>query len=111
MSGPALTRAGYGLLQIAYAGVRLGKEESTAARRTVRVLGARQIVQAAVTGPAPTRTLLTLGVGVDLLHAASMLALAACRPRWRRVALGEAVAASALAVAGAASARRLPPGE
>ncbi|QMU77803.1 hypothetical protein GXW83_21035 [Streptacidiphilus sp. PB12-B1b] len=109
MNRPALARAGYGLLQLACAPVVFRRTKDATALRTIQVLGARQLVQAAVTAPAPTGAVLALGVEVDLLHAASMLALAAVAPRWRGLALWEAGAAAALAGGAAAAARQLPP--
>jgi hypothetical protein len=72
----------------------------------VRILGARQLIQALVTRLRPTATVLTLGAWVDGTHAASMVALAWGHPRWRRAALTDAVTAAALAAAGAAAAKR-----
>ena len=105
MNRLALVRAGYGLLQLGSLPLSRGTD-APAVRRTVRVLGLRQLVQAAVTAPTPSPAVLALGVEVDLLHAASMVALAAVRPRYRRAALAEALAATALACAGTIAARR-----
>lgn len=77
-------------------GVRLDHR----ARVVARVLGARQVVQAVLTAAMPTRAVRHLGVGVDALHAASMLALAMADSRRRRMALLDALLASTLAVAG-----------
>jgi hypothetical protein len=76
------------------------------ARQVIRLLGARQLLQAAVTRARPTEAVLAVGAGIDALHAASMLALAAYRPEWRGPALTDAAVAGCLAVAGAAAARR-----
>ncbi|MGH9106454.1 MAG: hypothetical protein ACRDZX_11595, partial [Acidimicrobiales bacterium] len=43
------------------------------ARRVVRVLGARQIIQALITGRTPAAAVLWLGAEADLAHAASMI--------------------------------------
>lgn len=67
----------------------------------VRALGARLLVQAAPEAIRPSRALLRLGVLVDLLHAASMLAAARIWPRYRRAALASAGSAAASALAGA----------
>jgi hypothetical protein len=40
----------------------------------VRVLGARQLLQAAITARRPTRRALELGAAVDAVHAATMMA-------------------------------------
>lgn len=60
----------------------------------LRVLGARQVLQAVVASRTGWRT---LSAGVDLLHGASMLALAAAAPRrLGAVALRQAATAAAL---------------
>ena len=74
----------------------------------VRVLGARQVAQAGLTGRNPTRAVLLLGAEVDAAHAASMVGLAVCCRRYRRAALGEAAVAGTLAAAGAWAARYSP---
>ena len=66
-------------------------------RAVARVLGARQLVQAAVCGLAPERGLIQAGAAADGLHAASMLALASTEPNLRRPLLAETVIATALA--------------
>jgi hypothetical protein len=63
----------------------------------VRVLGARQLLQSAVTALAPTGAVAGLGAAVDALHAGSCVGFAAVWPRWRRAALTDAVIATALA--------------
>ncbi|MFC1413500.1 hypothetical protein ACEZCY_29665 [Streptacidiphilus sp. N1-12] len=100
----ALTRAGYGLLQLACAPALFRGADRSAARAALRVLGLRQLVQAAATVSAPTPGVLGLGTGVDLLHAASMAALAGVSRRYRGVALPETLAATALALAGTVAA-------
>ena len=74
-----------------------------------RLLGARYLAQALASQAAPTVRVVLLGVSVDLLHAASMLALAAASRRRQNAALTEAVAALAFAMAGAFAARRVQP--
>lgn len=69
--------------------------------RVIRVLGARDLAQAWLTVSVPTRRVVRAGVVVDLLHAASMLALAAADQRRRRTALTSAAWAGALAATGA----------
>lgn len=70
------------------------------ARSVVRVLGARQVVQAVLTGARPSEVVLALGAGVDALHAASMVTLGLFDRRRRRVALVDALIASGFASAG-----------
>jgi hypothetical protein len=83
-----------------------GAPASGRARTVARVLGASQLVQAAVCGLAPARGLIQAGVAADGLHAASMLALAGAEPRLRRALLAETAIAAALALAAATSLRR-----
>ncbi|TKA04810.1 hypothetical protein [Actinacidiphila oryziradicis] len=52
---------------------------------------------------------MTVGVEVDLLHAASMLALAATSRRYRRAALTDAGISMAFAAAGGIAAHRNAP--
>ena len=72
----------------------------------VRVLGSRMIAQAGVVTatarrhPRHLRAVLRAGVGVDVLHAASMVVVAAWKPEYRRGALVSAVTATASAGAG-----------
>jgi hypothetical protein len=102
-------RAGLGMahLLLPGGGARLlvGRPLDGRPRSVVRILGARQLIQAVVTRLRPTATVLTLGAWVDGAHAASMVALAWGRPQWRRAALTEAVTAAGLAVAGSAAAK------
>lgn len=72
----------------------------------MRVLGIRIATQAAVELLWPGRTLLRFGVGVDLTHAASMLAAAQLLPVYRRAALASAAAAAVSAASGAVTAQR-----
>ena len=105
-------RTAYGLARLIRPGAladeqKVGGRESRG-RIVVRALGARQVVQAAASQPAPTAPVLALGAGVDLLHAATMLAVAVAAPgkRRRRAALIETAAALGFAVAGASAAWR-----
>jgi hypothetical protein len=83
----------------------------------VRVLGARHLLQAALTagalsarGPSeeipPGRTLLA-GSGIDAAHAASMIGLALAHRPLRRAALADALLAGSLAAFGIMIARQL----
>jgi hypothetical protein len=73
-----------------------------------RLLGARQLLQAALAGRRPTRRAELEGAAVDAAHAASMLALGALRPPRRTFARRNAVAGSVLALAGATAALATP---
>jgi hypothetical protein len=53
----------------------------------VRLLGARDLAQTALTAAVPAPAVRTAGVWIDSLHAASMLGLAAAGTRYRRAAL------------------------
>jgi hypothetical protein len=55
---------------------RTGLVPSRRACSVGRLLGARHLLQAVVCGAMPTRWLIRAGAAADLLHAASMLALA-----------------------------------
>ena len=75
-----------------------GGADTPDARRVVRVLAARHAVQGLV--ELCRRKESALGVAVDAAHAASMVALAAAWPRWRRPAAASAGEATAFAGAG-----------
>jgi hypothetical protein len=60
----------------------------------LRLLGARDLGQAVLPATDPPPVLLRLGTAVDALHAASMYALAALRPDYRRPALSAAAVAT-----------------
>jgi hypothetical protein len=105
-------RAGYGVVQVALPGYSaeelLGGPLDATTVRVVRVLGARQLAQAGLALAFPAEPLLGLGVGVDALHALSMVPLALATPRWRRPALVSGLMATAFAAAGLLTARRVP---
>jgi len=66
-------------------------------RRTLviaRLLGLRQVVQAGVSGLAPSATTLLVGAAVDIAHALTATALGAVDPRRRIALLDGAVAAT-----------------
>jgi hypothetical protein len=69
-------------------------------RKVVRVLGVRQLAQAAVTGSRPTAPVLVLGAQVDGAHAVSMVALALWSRPGRRAALVDAAIAALFSSAG-----------
>lgn len=101
-------RGGYGALQLTNPTVVSGRllhaPLDSRGQGVARVLGARQLAQALASGPAPSYPVLAVGVEVDLLHAASMLALTLVRRR-RRAASTDALIAGAFALAGALAAR------
>jgi len=79
----------------------------TKARRVTRLLGARQLLQAGLSGPSPSPAILALGTWVDAVHALTATGLAALdRPR-HRAALTDAAIASTWAVFGRRDLTRL----
>jgi hypothetical protein len=95
-----LLRAAYGAVELlapsAVESLLVGRVADPRARTVIRILGARHVLQAAVTargGPGLHR----LGGGVDLIHAVTMIALAASDPRRRRAAVVNAAIALAFA--------------
>lgn len=101
-------RASYGVALVLAPGpvIRLatGRFPGRRARRVARVLGARHLIQAAVSSLAPLPGVLAAGAAVDAVHAASMVALAAADRGSRRAALTDALTESFLAVAGISAA-------
>jgi hypothetical protein len=74
-------------------------------RAVARVLGARHLLQAAVTtGAGPSAESLGLGAAIDIVHAASMAGLAMVDRRVRRATLADALIELAFAAAGVSSA-------
>jgi hypothetical protein len=65
-----------------------------------RVLGARHLLQAAVSVAVPTGSVAGLGAVVDTVHTGTCLVLAAAWPRWRHAALLDAAVESGLAASG-----------
>lgn len=70
--------------------------------RVARLLGARHLAQATLTTLAPLPAVFMVGVGVDALHAASMVILAAVDRTARRAALADAAVEAAFAATGLA---------
>ena len=77
------------------------------ARAVLRVLGVRQIVQAAVVTRWPRPLVLGLAAVVDALHAASGLALGTTDRKWRGPALLDAAVALGFALTTARHARHI----
>ena len=99
-------RAVLGSADLSYAILsRLAGSGPWPAAPVVGVLGARHLIQAALTRGRPTHTTLMLGAGTDAAHAATMVLLGAVSHRWRAAALADAALAVTLAVAGGACAR------
>jgi hypothetical protein len=103
-----VARAGYGgALLIAPGPViraAAGGPDGPRVRAVARVLGARHLLQAALTTAAGwSPESLWIGAAVDLLHAASMGALAADR-RVRRLTLTDALVESTFVLAGGSAA-------
>ncbi len=63
-----------------------------------RVLGGRELLQAAATAATPTVNVVRVGIAVDLTHALTMAALARTDPIRRRPALLNALAATGWAL-------------
>jgi hypothetical protein len=97
-----LLRAGWGLALLAAPDVvvsRVGAASPDPRTRAVaRVLGARHLLQAALTIAAPSRRVLRWGGFADLAHASTDLALAAQDARYRRAALIDACIATSFGV-------------
>ncbi len=108
-AAPVLLRGAYGAALCVAPGAGLGlaggPPASHRARTVARILGVRQLAQAAVSGRAlapgigteDRAALLTLGALVDALHAASMLGLAVLDPPRRRAGLADGLIALAFA--------------
>ena len=95
-----LLRAAYGTAELlspgTVEGLLIGRAPDQRARAVIRILGARHLLQAVVTARGG-RTLHRLGGGVDLVHALTMVALAAFDRRRRRPAVVNAAVALAFA--------------
>ncbi len=76
------------------------------ARMFARVLGARHLVQAVITGRGGTRGWVRVGAAVDATHAATMTGLAVLAPDRRKLALTNVATATGLAGAGLVVSRR-----
>jgi hypothetical protein len=107
-----VVRAGYGAALVCMPGkliaARTGRRPSRRVRTVARLLGVRHLTQALLCAAAPTRWLIRAGSAADVLHAASMLALAAEDPWLQPAALTDAGIATGFAAAGAAFLRLRP---
>ena len=106
----ALLRGAYGVALCCAPAPILGLVGGTPAtpgtRAVARVLGVRHLSQAIVSLARPTPAVLALGSGADVLHSASMVALAVWdRPR-RRLGSTDALIAATFALVGGTLARR-----
>jgi hypothetical protein len=98
----ALVRLSWGAALVLAPGrvvVALGGADTAVSRRVERTLGARHLVQGTVELVAWPRWR-RLGVVVDLLHAATGVALAVGDERWRRPAALDATITTTLAAGG-----------
>jgi hypothetical protein len=69
-------------------------------RRVAQLLGARHLIQAAVTAFVPEPDVFALGAAVDAVHAGSMVVLGAADPVARHAALTDALAEAVFAAMG-----------
>jgi hypothetical protein len=97
-------RAGYGGALVIAPGAVIhlitGRFPGRRARQVTRLLGARHLIQAAVSAFAPMPEVLAAGAAVDALHAGSMIMLAIADRCARRVALTDALAEVLFAATG-----------
>ncbi len=101
----AAVRAGWGAALLLRPGPVLRAAGGADEERTVlvaRVLGVRELAQAGVLLARPTPGVVRAGIGVDVLHAASAVALAVLDTSHRRVALRNAATATGWALLGVA---------
>jgi hypothetical protein len=110
MAPMTIVRSGLGAVYLVapeWIPVLLGVRLDRRARLVLRVLGARHLIQAGVVSSAPARgRALAVGCGVDAIHAASMVLLAAVDRRRRRLAVADAGVAGAFAATGWRAAHR-----
>ena len=107
----AVVRSAYGLSLLLAPGAVIGVASGGTTLRismTVgRVLGARHLVQALITGRVGTRGWLLAGAAVDATHALSMVGLAALNADHRLPAALDAVLATGLSLNGLREARNV----
>ena len=107
-----LTRASYGVALVMAPGLVVylatGRFPGRRGRRVAQLLGARHLVQAAVTAFVPVPEVFALGAGVDAVHAGSMVVLGAADPVARHAALTDALAEAIFAAAGRSASVQAP---
>lgn len=105
---PVAIRLGWGTTLLAAPAAVLAlvsdQPATTSARVVVRVLGVRNVLQAAALLRWPSPAAANTAAAVDAVHALTAVALAAGSSRWRTASL-DALAAVAFAAATAAAAR------
>lgn len=97
-------RLGWGLALFIAPGAMLTGFRATdddRARVTLRILGARHVVQSLLCGPRPSRTVAGLAAAVDVTHALSAIGFAALDPGRRRIAVADAAVAGGWAAVNA----------
>lgn len=103
----AAARAGWGTLLVLWPDpiIRATSRQppTTASLVVARILGVRQLIQAATILRWHSRTAQNLGMATDLLHASTGVGLALLSTRWRRGALVDATLATAFAAMSAQS--------
>jgi hypothetical protein len=77
-----------------------GRDPDPTAVTVIRVLGARHLLQASISGLSPTPAVLALGAWTDTVHALTAMALAGLDPRRRRVGMLDAGVAATWAALG-----------
>jgi hypothetical protein len=110
-----LARVSYGTALVLAPGVAIsvvtGHLSSRRARRVARLLGARHLVQAALTAVVPLPEVFTTGAQADAVHAASMVLLATVDRRAGKIALTDALAEAVFAVVGFSASVEAPEGD
>ena len=105
----AVARCVYGALLVVASGPvveRITGDGSSRATTIGRVLGARHVLQALTVGRTRSEAWENAGVGVDVLHALSMLLFAGYSENYRRLAALDALVAGAWAASAWLAARR-----
>lgn len=115
MNGLALCRAGFGTLVLVapdeVAGHIGDRQLTSETRNAMRILGLRLLAEAAVCAARPTRCVLALEAVVDVIHGATMGAVAVStgNDSRRRAAAANVGSAAAFAVADVVAMRRHRP--
>ncbi len=98
MRGIELARGGWGATMLLaprpVLGRLFGVRVDAASVAVARILGVRHLTQAALSGTAPSREVLALGVWVDSVHAVTAVALAGLDTERARAGLVDAVVAA-----------------